>query len=269
MAEKQVLVFQSANTSSSIVPNLQKAFDGIAAVKTISPRELGKTKKIDESTIAFILPGIIGEDSTYHHDIGRKGNKKITGYVEDGGVFMGICAGAYYAARQIIYEPPWRTAPKTRKPGLDFFNGIAKGPLNNLAVNDFDSWFSDLSVTMLTTKNDKGYTTLCGTMYGNGPVLLPDTSEKDLCVIARYDDAPDKPIAIASKNIKDGLAIFSGALPYIDYMPVGARGGAYQKLHDLMQQIRPYETERARLWNGLVNDIIDHNIRIGRLAPSP
>ncbi|HEY8191543.1 MAG TPA: BPL-N domain-containing protein, partial [Alphaproteobacteria bacterium] len=71
---------------------------------------------IDDRTLAFVLPGIVGENSLYHAHIGAEGNDAIRRYVQEGGVFMGLCAGAYYAAQSIEYAPEW-APPRGRNEG--------------------------------------------------------------------------------------------------------------------------------------------------------
>ena len=49
----------------------------------------------EEKAAFFILPG--GADIPYTKELNGRGNQKIKNYVANGGAFLGICAGSYYA----------------------------------------------------------------------------------------------------------------------------------------------------------------------------
>jgi glutamine amidotransferase-like uncharacterized protein len=73
----------------------------------------------------FVMPG--GADVPYGHALNGPGNAMIRDYVESGGVYVGICAGAYYAARRIEFD---ENGPQevlgSRE--LGFFPGTVIGP---------------------------------------------------------------------------------------------------------------------------------------------
>ncbi len=56
-------------------------------------------------------------------DLGPAGIAKIRDFVMDGGGYLGICAGAYLASDDVIWQDEWTAYP------LNLFDGIASGPL--------------------------------------------------------------------------------------------------------------------------------------------
>ena len=56
----------------------------------------------EEETDLFIMPG--GRDRLYHAALLGAGNLKIRSFVERGGTYLGLCAGAYYGCRSIEFE---------------------------------------------------------------------------------------------------------------------------------------------------------------------
>lgn len=50
----------------------------------------------------------------------------FTGYVQSGGSYLGLCAGAYYASSQVEFEPG-STLEVVGDRELDFFPGTARG----------------------------------------------------------------------------------------------------------------------------------------------
>lgn len=71
----------------------------------------------------LIMPG--GRDQYYAERLRGK-NKIIQDFVEKGGIYLGICAGAYYACQRIIFDTGGALIDEERE--LGFFPGIAKGP---------------------------------------------------------------------------------------------------------------------------------------------
>src|SRR3989338_11408695 len=49
----------------------------------------------------FVMPG--GRDSPYVESLNFAGVTKIQDYVKEGGAYLGICAGAYFAANKIEF----------------------------------------------------------------------------------------------------------------------------------------------------------------------
>lgn len=77
------------------------------------------------STAAIVLPG--GADSPYARDLAGAPNASIRSFVEGGGTYIGLCAGAYYGCAAIDFEP---TDPALAVAGpreLAFFKGRALG----------------------------------------------------------------------------------------------------------------------------------------------
>ena len=75
----------------------------------------------------FVMPG--GADTPYCKALNGTGNKNIRAFVEAGGCYYGTCAGAYYAAENLLFDEqnPARKINATRE--LAFFLGQARGPL--------------------------------------------------------------------------------------------------------------------------------------------
>ena len=55
----------------------------------------------DAASTHFILPG--GRDRPYHAAFRGAGNRKIRAFVEKGGTYIGLCAGAYACALMLIF----------------------------------------------------------------------------------------------------------------------------------------------------------------------
>ena len=260
---ESIAVYKSHKTSSAeLIARLRESFPEYRIIE-VTPDDIKKKNLLCGDIIAFFLPGIIDEDSPYLDELGAEGNAKIKSYVEDGGVYVGVCAGAYYACTNIVYDPPWREKPKTSRPGLNFFNALARGPVPRYGIHDaIPSWFSDCTVTPVLYRDNKGQQRKITLAYGNGPALYPESAEEfNLDIIARYADTEGYPIAAASKKTGRGLAIFTGVLQHLRYEKIGS-GQNLDRLRILMSQLEPHESDRLDFWNNLVFKIKRHRENI-------
>ncbi len=77
---------------------------------------------------ALIIGG--GADLPYLNALGKAGCEKIAQFVDAGGVYIGICAGAYFSCDHIDFTG--ESAKITGERYLKFFGGCAKGALDDL-----------------------------------------------------------------------------------------------------------------------------------------
>ena len=253
-------------SSGEISRTLKDSFNNVAFVEA-SGEDLKRGGLLDpQKTLAYFLPGISGDHSPYNDQIGPTGNAEIRRYVENGGVFVGTCAGAYYACEHIVYDAPWIYPAKTNRPGLNFFNALAHGPVRSNAMQaQDDQWFGDCSVISVRYKDKDGAEKRGGIAYGNGPALIPrDPNDPDLEIIARYDDTPNNDIALAVQRVGKGLAIFMGVIPYIRYDEQYA-DSPFPKLAALTADLQKHEESRSEVWSLLMDRIQQHHFDLGTL----
>lgn len=96
-------------------------------IKTISAKELQSENWTDDAVL-FIMLG--GADIYYKRKLHGQGNRIIRHYIDNGGKYLGICAGAYYGSSAIEFGVGTKLeiiGPRE----LKLFNGKAIGPLFN------------------------------------------------------------------------------------------------------------------------------------------
>ena len=91
-------------------------------VQTISPLSVA-TDPWEVNCALFVLPG--GRDLPYVKSF-EKSNSKISDFIRNGGAFLGICAGAYYACRRVEWEVGTDQEVSGDRP-LRFFDGVGRG----------------------------------------------------------------------------------------------------------------------------------------------
>ncbi len=161
----------------------------------------------------FIIPG--GADLYTCEKLNGAGNRAIRTWVESGGNYLGICAGAYYACRRIEWamDHPQDKIAQTRE--LNFFKGTARGPLHPLMESYERNW---TGVADLATIDGPA-----SAIYIAGPSFHADPGS-DHDTVAAYD-LPDAPEAIVSIRVGAGRALLCG--PHIEYTPDLYRASLY------------------------------------------
>ena len=147
----------------------------------------------------LIMPG--GADLFYCEKLNGDGNRIIRDFVEQGGCYIGICAGAYYGAKRL----DWDKGSIDGSRELAFYHGTAAGPVFDF-IEDGDitkSWRKTITLRWADGS-------VTASHYQAGPVFTPDAG-CEAEVLARYEDLPGHPAAIVKCRVGQGVAILSGS----------------------------------------------------------
>jgi glutamine amidotransferase-like uncharacterized protein len=156
------------------------------------------------------MPG--GADLPYCRLLNGRGNAIIRGWVEAGGAYLGICAGAYYASSCCVFEAGNPDLEVIGDRELAFFPGTAFGPVHPGFDYQSERGAAAVAVTFRPSPsaNSSGGTTPTYTIttldYTNGgPMFLSCEGGKDLLrdglwegrveVLAEYGGRPGGPHA--------------------------------------------------------------------------
>ena len=143
----------------------------------------------------FVMPG--GRDLPYHEKLAGQGNEQVRGFVENGGVYVGICAGAYYGSSEIEFEKG-KEHEVCEPRELGFFPGKTIGTLRG--EYDYDSDHGSEMIKVVFDDHDR-------LLYYHGGCYFSG-SDENTEVLAHYAEF-DKP-AIVRCRVKNGLALLSG-----------------------------------------------------------
>lgn len=147
----------------------------------------------------FIMPG--GRDRPYHAALKGIGNAQIRAFVENGGTYLGICAGAYYGCKRVEFDRGYPLEVCEERE-LAFFPGTAVGPAYGKGTFAYDSE-KGARVAKIGTANGTFHS-----YYNGGCFFEGDYSH--VRILARYLDLPGTPPAIIECSIGKGKAILSG-----------------------------------------------------------
>lgn len=153
----------------------------------------------DEKASMLIMPG--GRDRPYMEALRGLGNAKIGRFVQKGGVYLGICAGAYYGASKIEFEKgSLEEIVEARE--LKFFEGCAKGPVFHHGSYTYRSPACAKAAKLAAQGGE------FSAYYHGGCTFLGDLGKT--LVLARYKELPGLPPAVIACPVGEGTAILSG-----------------------------------------------------------
>lgn len=208
MMRNQILIYHDTGTND--IRNLRKSLEQYflpqgVAVKTTNADEIIKKNILDENVLAFFMPG--GRATPYLEKLKKQGNEKITSYVKNGGIYFGICAGAYYASRKVFFETDVKDLCIIQECGLNLIDADAIGTLyKELNISPYTRDFQSIAPVKVRWLADNETHIAC---YHGGPYFKPALGSS-LQVLAEYELNGQKlPAAVMQKQGR-GIAVASG-----------------------------------------------------------
>mgnify|MGYP006272788537 CR=1 FL=1 len=233
-------------------------------IRTFDSDFIRQTGRFDPETVqAIILPG--GARPQYDKTLGAHGFGLIRDFVLNGGTFLGVCAGAYYASKSFEWQPGG-LPPVRKNPGLDFFNGLARGPLPNAVDHDkgYDSWYDLGLLTTSLHNQNRGRQDVSGQcIYWGGPLFKAQESRAEMKVLASVEVAGAREPAILKIPFGQGQAIVSNIHPEISarhlkaYTKPSVTPAADERayLKNIVSRLEANEPFRATVWERMMDEI--------------
>ena len=154
----------------------------------------------------LLWPG--GDYVSYWVEMGLQGKVAVQDFISDGGGYLGICAGAYYACDYMVWMdddsyPPPDYKVEGDELNLDLFEGVAWGPIFDLAERPEPGY---AMVQVNINHNHPITNDLPDTMqiiYSGGPYLVPyEQTDSEITILGTYDLTGQN--AIASTTYGNG-----------------------------------------------------------------
>lgn len=154
----------------------------------------------------LIFPG--GRDLPYLETLQGEPNRRIREFIRSGGVFLGICAGAYYGSRFVDFERggPLQVLGERE---LAFFPGVAKGPAYGLGRFSYSSPEGALIAKLSLSDSSR----LLVSYYNGGCFFEDPEKHSGVSILARYSDIEGMPAAVIECSFGKGKALLSGVHP--------------------------------------------------------
>ncbi|MDJ0652349.1 MAG: BPL-N domain-containing protein [Simkaniaceae bacterium] len=200
----------SAFSLSETLRALREFSDEVAVIDPLFLKE----NAWEKDTKLIVFPG--GRDILYNRNLKGKGTTKIRRFVERGGSYLGICAGAYFGAHEVIFEKG--TALEVHeKRDLNFFPGTAFGTLYPHAPFSYASEAG-------THPSEIFFEEQSLHLYYNGGCAFKEAQKfSTVKVLASYLDAQDQP-AVIHCAVGNGNVVLSGVHFEISPGPLKEKG---------------------------------------------
>ncbi len=149
----------------------------------------------------IVIPG--GADCPYHKKLKGPGCRNIKRFVEDGGTYIGICAGGYFGCKKVEFALGTDLEVNEYRE-LAFFPGVARGPMLKPYVYDSEDGASAAKIR----------SSIDGSVFysyhnGGSSFILDGIDRNGIEILAEYVDENNVPAVIRCKYGK-GQAILSG-----------------------------------------------------------
>lgn len=205
--------------------------------------EIISRNSLNCEVLAFFMPG--GAGTPYRHKLEVLGNAKIRDYVRQGGVYYGICAGAYYACKQTEFEKDLPESRVVTEYKLDLLDAKAIGSLyKELNIEPFAK--NPNSSAAVELFDESGETVVAH--YHGGPYFELNKTE-NAEILARYNLNGFKP-AVVLQPYGKGKVILSG-VHYEDSGEMLAKASSdLQKTSQILSQ---NESTRQAFFNKLMS----------------
>lgn len=196
-----IALYSGSGADGECVQATRKMFEWMNYTVALIDAEYINNKGLANFSI-LCVPG--GNMYQYAQDISSSGKENVKNFVRNGGGYIGICGGAYFASEKVV----WRGTQLPMIP-LGIFSGKAEGPNNEIVpypdynmcrVNIMDSAHP-------ITESEPSSTWM---LYYWGPALMPN-KDTNVTILGKYDRG-NQPAMLAS-NYGLGRVFLIGTHP--------------------------------------------------------
>ncbi|WVQ79125.1 biotin-[acetyl-CoA-carboxylase] ligase [Cryptococcus sp. DSM 104549] len=182
-------------------------------VQPVTPDVLA-TQPWEPSCALLVIPG--GRDLPYVDEltVKRGVTRRIKEYVEEGGRYLGICAGAYFGSGEVRFDVGGEMEVVGKR-YLAFFPAPSVGPTFEGFAYASESGSRAIALTLEATSSPSSTPQTIQHIYynGGGHFPIPSPLPSNIRVLARYADVPDSPAAAVFSQNGKGRAILCSVHP--------------------------------------------------------
>ncbi|RCH83516.1 biotin holocarboxylase synthetase [Rhizopus stolonifer] len=251
-----ILVYDDLGASSNSVKHTQNTLKSLLGhaydVITID-RKVLQSEPWEINCAMLVMPG--GRDLPYCEALNGHPNARINHYVRAGGRYLGICAGAYYASKNIEFEKGNAIMEIIQPRELEFYPGLCKGTTYPGFVYNSESGASSVSVV---TEKDvlKDVSSEIKMYYNGGGYFVRPEEYSHVTVLCRFKDhgplckdEPRGPAAVVHCKIEKGDALLIATHPEYDVSSEDlllADQANSEKVSEILKDLVLSEVERKR-----------------------
>jgi biotin--protein ligase len=224
-------------------------------VRRILAAEICASDAWHASTALLALPG--GADRFYAARLNGAGNASILRYLEAGGAFFGVCAGAYYTSARIAFEAG--TAGEIRATReLVLFAGTAQGSLHELAEPYALEHLRCAAVVTVRAAAPASGSPKLHALYWGGPEFVPDPNASYKPLLSYVMPDGREALAAVRTDIGHGRAVLSGVHAEVtgEQFPIEVSryaADSYEHGMRVGQQLAAVDSERRQVLQQLLS----------------
>lgn len=220
MSRLNVLLYNGSGVSQAsrdhCLSNLKSFLSHSYDVQYVSPKSLREDPWTDSCAL-LVFPG--GRDLPYQYDLSGVANKRIKTWVENGGKYLGFCAGAYYASSRVEFEVGTELEVVGDRE-LQFFPGICSGTTFPGFAYETEEGAREVKLDLARSAWRDNWSQSPETVEvwynGGGSFILEEENKKmkdTVEVLARYGDLDHKPVAGVRCTVGKGTAVLWAVHP--------------------------------------------------------
>ena len=198
-SKTNVLIYAGPGVSQSCLLHLRISLRSFLSTRydvlNVSAESLTR-EPWTENCALLAFPG--GRDLGYLSSLGEQGCKRIRDWVRnDGGRYLGLCAGAYFASERMEFELGREGFEVTGQRPLKFFPGNCSGTAFPGFVYDSEEGARDALVSLESILWKEAWENHPPSLaiYYNGGGYFEEIEDENVIVLARYTELPARPPA--------------------------------------------------------------------------
>lgn len=204
-SKKQWLIYSGPGTWSASVRHMELFFEQHQVeYRRVDSKDLQSGALLSPKVRGLVMPG--GESWTYLDTLGLTGGEAIRRFVADGGHYIGLCAGAFYATSLRV------GGYTTGEYGIGLLDGVAYDGAR-LNIPNFEDGMKTIHTFV------EGIPSPLQVVFLEGPIFAftaKEKAQKKLRVLARYDDSKITRPAMLLFSYQKGRVFLSGPHPEIE-----------------------------------------------------
>lgn len=203
-----------------------------------------KTENWEKETALIVFPG--GRDVFYQEALQGVGTEKIRSFVEGGGGYLGLCAGAYFAAQSIEFEKGGDLEVCANR-SLLLYPDIAEGPAYGKNRYQYDG-LQGIEAAHLSWKKGGRF----HAYFNGGCSFVGANKYPNVEILASYLELENEPAAVVLCQVGQGAAALCGV--HLEYStPTLYRNNPYiERIFPLLEK---GESKRKEVFRQLLRSL--------------
>ncbi|ORX89424.1 class II aaRS and biotin synthetase [Basidiobolus meristosporus CBS 931.73] len=265
-----ILLYSGEGTSPASLQQtefcLKKLLGDHYAVTKVDKKVL-RDEPWEDKTALVVIPG--GRDLPYCRDLDGVVNDRIKKFVNEGGNYLGFCAGGYYGSAEVEFEKGTSLEVLGERE-LKFYPGCCRGCVYPGFVYDSEAGAKAASIELdpVFAFGNKEIPRKLKVYYNGGGYFAKPYQHQNTKVLAWYEkigNSEPKP-AIVKCQVGKGAAILTGVHP--EYSSERFNPKQYEK-PQLIDELSEHETGREALMRALFSQVGLTLNQCGFVLPDP